>query len=284
MSGTFSRVVILTGATAGLGRAIASGLLAAGHRVAAVGRSAVAMDEAVAAARANGAADRFLPVLSSVRIAGDCERVVAETLARFGTIDGLINNAGVNWQTVRGATDEFIPPPRFYDVAIDEWQATFETNVNGAFFLARAVAPQLIRTGWGRIINHTTSYLTMVRGAAAAYGPSKAALEAATSVWSNDLAGTGVTVNAITPGGASDTRMMSRAAIPDRASLFAPETIVPPILWLLTQAADGVTGRRITANRWDAQRSDEENLRNAAAGVAWPESVATSKGSGRLAT
>jgi NAD(P)-dependent dehydrogenase (short-subunit alcohol dehydrogenase family) len=279
-----SRVVILTGATAGLGRAMASGLLAAGHRVAAVGRNVPAMDEVVAAARAAGSAERLLPVLASVRLASECERVVAETLARFGRIDALINNAGVNWQTVGGASAEFIAPPRFYDVTVDDWQATFETNVNGAFYLAHAVVPLLMRAGWGRIVNHTTSYLTMVRGAAAAYGPSKAALEAATSVWSNDLAGSGVTVNAITPGGASDTRMMSPAAIPDRGSLQSPDTLVPPILWLLTAAADGVSGKRIVASRWEPEASDDENLRRATAGAAWPESIATSRGSGRLAT
>ena len=75
--------------------------------------------------------------------------------------------------------------------------------------MAKALVPRLIAQGWGRIVNITTSHGTMVtRAGRPPYGPTKAALEAATVIWAKDLAGTGVTVNALLPGGAADTRMI----------------------------------------------------------------------------
>ena len=83
------------------------------------------------------------------------------------------------------------------------------------------------------------------------YGPSKAALESATIIWAQDLAGSGVTVNALLPGGATLTGMIP-ASFPDdlRAKLLDPAIMVPPLLWLASPQSDGVTGRRFVAANW----------------------------------
>jgi 3-oxoacyl-[acyl-carrier protein] reductase len=120
--------------------------------------------------------------------------------------------------------------------------------------MAKAVAPHLVKQGWGRIVNITTSHFTMVMDGFSPYGPSKAAMEAASVIWSKDLAGTGVTVNALLPGGAANTRMIPQGDLVDRATLVQPEVMMAPIVWLMSTRSNGVTGRRIIAKEWDAAR------------------------------
>jgi 3-oxoacyl-[acyl-carrier protein] reductase len=242
------------------------GLLEAGHAVAAVGRSG---------AGELAPAERLLIVRGDVGAPEDCERVVAQTIARFGGVDALVNNAGINLPT-RIADGRSKSGPRFYDLGVEQWRAIMRTNADGAFFMARLVAPHLVARGWGRIVNHVTSYRTMVRGGETPYGPSKAALESMTAIWANELAGTGVTVNAILPGGAADTRMIARDVIPDRGSLVPPELMVPPIRWLLSDASNETTGKRIVAALWERDAPDAANLAAAVSGAGWPESAATS--------
>ena len=91
------------------------------------------------------------------------------------------------------------------------------------------------------------------------YGPSKAALESETIIWSQELAGTGVTVNALLPGGATRTGMVPDGVSNDvRSRLLDPEIVVPPLLWLISKGADPVTGMRIVANRWRTDLSAGE--------------------------
>jgi 3-oxoacyl-[acyl-carrier protein] reductase len=117
--------------------------------------------------------------------------------------------------------------------------------------MARAAAPHMLAQHWGRIINISMSFETMRRAGFSPYGPSKAALESETIIWSQDLAGTGVTVNALMPGGATLTGMISQT-FPEaqRKNLLDPDVMVAPLLWLASPRADGVTGRRFLAHRW----------------------------------
>ena len=99
-----------------------------------------------------------------------------------------------------------------------------------------------------------TSFYTMMMDGFSPYGPSKAALESATVIWSKDLAGTGVTVNALLPGRPANTHMIPQSEIPDRSTLIQPEVMIAPIVWLMSPRSNGVTGRRIIAKEWDAER------------------------------
>jgi 3-oxoacyl-[acyl-carrier protein] reductase len=135
--------------------------------------------------------------------------------------------------------------------------------------MAKAVAPVLVRQGFGRIVNITTSHFTMVMEGFSPYGPSKAGLEAATVIWAKDLAGTGVTVNALVPGGPANTRMIPLAEIADRSTLIQPEAMVEPITWLMSRAADGVSSRRIIAKNWNAQLA-REAPEQVGAPAGWP--------------
>jgi NAD(P)-dependent dehydrogenase (short-subunit alcohol dehydrogenase family) len=258
-----------------LGRAIVLALLGAGHRVTAVGRTPQTIEELGAAAAGAGAGDRLLATRGDVTSPADCEAVVARTLERFGALDGVVNNAGINMPT-RVSNLQMKAGPRFYELSVEQWRSIMGTNVDGTFYLSRAVAPHLVARGWGRIVNHVTSYRTMVRGGESPYGPSKAALESMTAVWANELRDAGVTVNAILPGGAADTRMISRDVVPDRSKLVPPSVMEAPVTWLFSNASDAITGRRFIAVLWNRDASDEENLAKATTAAGWPESVATS--------
>jgi NAD(P)-dependent dehydrogenase (short-subunit alcohol dehydrogenase family) len=257
-----SRVVIITGAAVGLGRAMAIGLLGAGHRVVVTGRNSESLGAFATEATALDFQERFLTLRGDVANAEQCRLVVETTIERFEGVDALINNAGGHMPNTRVA-------PKFYEVREEQWRTIFDTNATGAFLMACAVAPHLIERGWGRIVNHQTNYTSMVRASMNPYGASKAALEASTTAWAEDLAGTGVTVNEILPGGASDVPRLTPEFFPDRSALVSPSVLVEPIRWLLSDASNGITGYRITGNRWNPQATPEVNLRNAAELTGW---------------
>ncbi len=241
------RVAIVTGAGRGLGRAMALGLARAGVRVVATAARELAEIEAVAA---EGAAGRILPLRADVTRPADAQHLVAATLERFGRLDILVNNAGRGMKYV---SETFMTQPtRFWEVEPETWRMVIDTNVNGPFLMTRAAVPPMLRAGWGRIVNISMNHSTMCRAGFSPYGPSKAALESETIIWAQDLHGTGVTVNALLPGGATLTGM-----IPDtmpasfRSTLLDPAIMVPPLLWLISSAADALSGCRVTANRWE---------------------------------
>jgi 3-oxoacyl-[acyl-carrier protein] reductase len=246
------RVAIVTGAGRGLGRAMALGLAGAGVRVVATAaREAGELDQVVADACSLVGEDRVIPLLADVTDQGDCEKVVAAALERWQRLDILVNNAGRGMKYV---SERFLTEPtRFWETDPDTWKMVIDTNVNGPFLMARAAVPPMIEAGRGRIVNISMNLETMRRMGFSPYGPSKAALESETIIWSQDLEGTGITVNSLLPGGATLTGM-----IPDGLSeeifirLLDPEVMVPPLLWLASSKADGVTGRRLIARLWDS--------------------------------
>ena len=242
-----ARVAIVTGAGRGLGRAMALGLARAGIRVVATAARERTELERVATDAADG---MILQMLADVTREEDAQRVVSSALERFGRLDILVNNAGRGMKYV---SDAFMTEPtRFWEVEPDTWRMVIDTNVNGPFLMARAATPHMVRAGWGRIVNISMNLSTMRRTGFSPYGPSKAALESETIIWAQDLQGTGVTVNALLPGGATLTGM-----IPDgfpasaRKDLLDPAIMVPPLLWLVSNAADRISGCRITATQWN---------------------------------
>lgn len=262
------KVVLITGASRGLGRVMALGLAAAGASVAVAARpgSEAKLAQVLDAAESAGAKGGMARFVGDITDPAACASIVEKTQERFGAVHVLINNAALGMGEVGPHVSRLVP---FYDVPIDLWHRIVHTNIHGAFHMARAAVPLLLRQNWGRIVNLSTGMRTMVHAGFSPYGPSKAAVEAMTAIWAKDLAGTGVTVNALLPGWASDTDMVLSEDYPDRSRLVSPSVMVPPAVWLASDDSNGFTGMRILARDWDAKLPPAEALKLASAKAAW---------------
>jgi NAD(P)-dependent dehydrogenase (short-subunit alcohol dehydrogenase family) len=208
MTANDNRVILITGASGGLGTAVARAFTGAGANVVAVSRSA---------------ADLTSP--------GDAARAVAEAKARFGRIDALVH--------LVGGFDGGKPVAETADAV---WTRMFDLNVNAAFYTLRAVLPVMLEAGRGRIV--AVGSRTAVEPAAtlSAYGASKAALVALVRTVALEVRGSGITANVVLPS-VIDTPA-NRAADPkaDASKWVKPESIAALLLWLASDAAADVNG------------------------------------------
>lgn len=262
------RVVVLTGAAGGLGRAMTAALLGDGHAVAAVDRDAAAMDRLVA--EHAGAAGRLQPILAELANEEGCSEAFEQAVARFGRVDAVINNAGIGVSSLR--PDAETRHPDIEELTPEIWNRFYAVNVRAPMLLTRAALPGMRARGWGRVVNNTTSYRTMLR--VLPYGASKAALESMSAVWAEEFAGSGVTVNVLVPGGPTDTPFIGAGVTWPRDQMLKPAIMGPPARWLLSDASDGFTGQRITAARWNTALPPAEAARAASRAIGWPELAA----------
>ena len=168
-------IVAMTGASVGLGRAMALALAAAGARVVLAAPEIDLLDAVAAEIEASSGPGRALPVRTDITVRADCERVLQESMRHFGGLQVLVNNAR---RRVRGpglpAAGNFLP---FWESNPDIWQELVNVNVNGTFQIAHVITPHLIRQKWGRIINISTSLGGMSQRHNSPYGVTKAAIE-----------------------------------------------------------------------------------------------------------
>jgi NAD(P)-dependent dehydrogenase (short-subunit alcohol dehydrogenase family) len=266
------RVAIVTGAASGIGRAMTLGLLSGGIDVAAVDKEPVWLDELKAAASGRSFSGALQTIRADLTDPASFETIVSTVLGASGRIDVLINNAGIGQDSIRA--DRRRSPIRFWEITPEQWSRFVAVNATAPLMMARAVVPHMLRAKRGRIVTVTTSLGTMLREGYILYGASKAAAEAATAIMSADLAGTGVTANVLVPGGMTDTRIIADGAVADRSRLLRPEIMAPPLLWLISDEAAQVTGRRYLAVHWDTSLPPAEAAEKCGAPIAW-KSIAT---------
>ena len=257
------KAAIVTGAASGLGRAMALGLLGSGMDVVAVDRNAAALAGLPSAAGTPGS---VLTLAVDLTQPDSFDRIAASTLERFSRIDVLVNNAGIGQASVRA--DQRKNPIRFWEASAADWNRFLAVNATAPIMLTRAVVPHMLSKGRGRVVTVTTSLGTMVRAGYLLYGSSKAAAESAMAVLAADLAGTGITSNVLVPGGTTNTPLVGEEA-GDRSKMLQPEIMVPPLLWLVSDAAAGVNGRRFVAADWDRSLPEAQAAEKAGTPIAW---------------
>lgn len=247
------KVAIVTGGGRGLGRAIAEAYLRAGARVVVTAARERAEVDAVAEAWGR---ERAVAVLADVTDPAACDAVVEHAVRAFGAVDVLVNNAGRGMKYV---SEHFLDhPTQFWDTDPDAWRLVIETNVNGPFFMARAAVRWMLAHGrGGSVVNVSMNYDTMKRRGFSPYGPSKAALESASVIWAQELEPHGVRLNVLLPGGATETGMIPAGVASEaRARLLRPEIIAPPAVYLASDRSAHLTGYRLVATEWSAERPD----------------------------
>jgi len=255
-----NRVVLVTGAAGGIGSAITRALVAAGHSVAAVDRDAERLEHLPVS-------DRIQPIMADIANETACREAVASAVARFGRLEAVINNAGIGMSWLRGDAEKNLPG--IGELTAEMWDRFYAVNVRGHMLVTQAALPHLRAAKFGRIVNNTTSFRSMLR--VNPYGPLKAALEALTAVWAEELKNDGMTVNVLIPGGPTDTPFISDEAGWDRTKMLRPEVMGPPAVWLISDEAAGYTGNRIIAGNWDANLLGAEAAKKAGRAIGWPE-------------
>lgn len=265
MTSPRGRVVLLTGAAGGIGRAMTDALLAAGHSVAAIDRDQAALEKLTALHAA--AKNRLHPIVADLGSEAGCQSAVTAARARFGAIETVINNAGIGMSSIR--PDAEVRAPGIEELTPQIWDGFMAIFVRAPVVLVRAALPDMKRSGFGRIVNNTTSYVTMLR--VLPYGAAKAALESMSAVWAKELDGSGITVNVLVPGGPTDTPLINDASGWPRDKMLRPEIMGPPAAWLISDEAGAFTGRRITAARWGAKLRPAEAAQLSSRAIGWPE-------------
>lgn len=177
---------MITGASRGLGKAMALALAAEGARIALVARDRERLQAVAAEIGAAGGQAAVVP--ADVTSEDQVRRIEREIAAQFAKVDILINNAGV---IVRKPVVEF---------TLDEWRRVMDTSVTAAFLMCRSFVPHMRGRGYGRILNMTSTMARVSLPHRAAYSAAKAALLGMTRALALELAADGITVNGISPG------------------------------------------------------------------------------------
>ena len=260
MSERQSRVVLVTGAAGGIGRAITEALVADGHCVVAIDRDAAALERLTPS-------DRIHPLLIDLASEPACREAAASAVAYFGRLDAVINNAGIGVSSLRA--DGEVNLPRIEELTAEIWDRFFAINVRAPMLIVQAALPHMRHGGFGRIINNTTSFRTMLR--VLPYGATKSALESMSAIWASELDPDGITVNVLIPGGPTDTPFIADGAGWDRAKMLKPKIMGPPACWLISEDAAKYTGQRIIAANWDTSLSGMQAAAKAGRAIGWPE-------------
>ncbi|TQF27970.1 3-oxoacyl-ACP reductase [Bradyrhizobium sp. UNPF46] len=241
-----ARHAIVTGASRGIGRAIALGLARRGYDLALTDIAAQekVLLETVAEVKELGR--RCIPVLGDVSDAADCRRAVAEAVRGLGHVDVLVNNAGI----LRLATID--------ELTTETWDQTFAVNTRGVFQMTQALVPHMKERKYGRIVNIASLAARTGGQGQSHYAASKSAVVGFTRVSSMEFGGFGITVNAVCPGIIMTEMGMNNLRDPERVAYFEkvtdlhrlgqPEDVVGPVAFFASDDSAFVTGQALNVD------------------------------------
>jgi NAD(P)-dependent dehydrogenase (short-subunit alcohol dehydrogenase family) len=229
------KVVLITGASQGLGRALALAFAREGARVATNSRSEVSIRPVAEEAESLGA--EVLALAADVSRSADVERLVSAATERFGHIDVLVNNAGV-----------LGPRVPIEEYPEDEWRRVIDANLTGPFLVTKAAIPHMPEGG--SIVNVVSGVSVEGRARWGAYSVSKFGVEGLTQILAAELEERGIRANAVDPGGMRTE--MRAAAYPeeDPMTRITPEENTDVFLYLASDESKGVTGQRFKAQEF----------------------------------
>ncbi|MFJ5717747.1 SDR family NAD(P)-dependent oxidoreductase [Neobacillus sp. NPDC093127] len=230
-----NKVVMITGASKGLGRALTLAFAKEGAKLAICARSAENLLRVKEDAKGFGA--EVLAVTADISKSRDVERFVALAEEEYGHIDVLINNASILGPS---------PMPLLLDYPEEDFAEVLRVNAVSPFLVTRRVIPGMLERNQGSIINVTSEAGNTGFAGWGAYGISKFAVEGLTQTWADELSETNVRVNMVDPG-EMDTNM-HQLAVPDcDYPLAKPEDVVHVFLYLASDKAAGINGQRFAA-------------------------------------
>jgi NAD(P)-dependent dehydrogenase (short-subunit alcohol dehydrogenase family) len=244
------RVVIVTGASRGIGKGLAIGLAARGATVVCAARTVTeepgglpgTIHDTVAAIEAGGG--RALAVRCDIGEPDDIERLVVTTADTYGRIDVLINNAMAPTRTT------------FEDSTVDQWDESMRVNVRSLYLLCRAAVPHMVKSGGGSIINVSSGgagheSTPFMPPGYVIYAVAKAAMERFSSALAPELRDRGVVINALRPG-AVKTELSTRELGEDHdwTGWTTPDAVVPAVAFLAQQIGTDFTGRIVDSTQF----------------------------------
>lgn len=236
------KVAIVTGASRGIGRAIALALASQGAKVVASARNAEALAKLTAEIKSQGG--DALAVVGDVAVEDDANNLVKQAVEAYGQVDIFINNAGITRDGL------------LLRMKTADWDAVLDTNLKGAFLCTRAVAKVMSKQRSGRIINISSVVGEMGNAGQANYCASKAGLLGLTKSVARELARRNVTVNAITPGFITtemteDMTEKAQEAMTEQIPLGRPgsaEDVANAVIFLASEQSAYITGQVLGVN------------------------------------
>ena len=231
------KVALVTGASRGIGRAVAAAYVREGASVLICAREEAELKRAVAAMQRGGG--DIAGCAGDVSRVEDVRRMVQTAVRSFGGIHILVNNAGILGPRVTVA-----------EYPLESWQEVIRVNLTGPFVVTQEVLQVMMATGQGSIINVSSGVGRFGKARWGAYAVSKFGVEGLTQVLAEELKGSGIRVNCVNPGATRTTMRACAYPTEDPNKLPAPEEITDVFVYLASDESAGVTGTSLDAQEW----------------------------------